>query len=152
MHCKDHLGNSYNSVNAMCDAYGISAVVFRNRRRKGMTLEEALMGYRYTDHEGRHFRTKKDMCDFYHIKVTTYLGRLKNGMSQKDALTLPLEEHTSCFVKDHLGNTYKSLKRLASAYNMKERTLRARLYEFNWSMEKSLTTPVVSGRRPRSSQ
>lgn len=39
---KDHKGNTYKSIREMCLAYRIMPSVFRDRRRKGLSLEECL--------------------------------------------------------------------------------------------------------------
>lgn len=40
--CKDHLGKTYQTTQAMCGAYGIHCNTFMLRIKKGMTLGQAL--------------------------------------------------------------------------------------------------------------
>lgn len=40
--CKDHTGKQYESIKAMCDAYGVYPATFCKRMSRGYTLEEAL--------------------------------------------------------------------------------------------------------------
>lgn len=40
--CEDHTGKQYESIKAMCDAYGIYTSLFYKRLSRGYTLEEAL--------------------------------------------------------------------------------------------------------------
>lgn len=42
----DHNGVEYASQRRMCDAYGVSVSKFKNRRKAGWSLEEALTGVR----------------------------------------------------------------------------------------------------------
>lgn len=40
----DHLGNEFSSQKEMCEYWKVNATTFRNRKRKGWSLEEALTG------------------------------------------------------------------------------------------------------------
>lgn len=39
---KDHLGITYPSIKAMCEAYGISRSAYNNRKRLGWDLQDSL--------------------------------------------------------------------------------------------------------------
>ncbi len=41
---KDHMGNQYPSISAMCRAYNISRDSFMSRKNKGLSIEECLLG------------------------------------------------------------------------------------------------------------
>lgn len=39
---KDHLGNVYKDRSSMCEAYGLTMAAYHRRRRRWLTLEEAM--------------------------------------------------------------------------------------------------------------
>lgn len=72
--CEDHLGNKYESLNAMCRAYNITHHTFTTRtQRLGWSLEKALTtpnvinAIECTDNMGHTFPTLRDMCHYYRI-------------------------------------------------------------------------------------
>lgn len=45
--CVDHLGNHYDSVTHMCEAYGIDRNTFYRKKRKNIPIEKILMPEHY---------------------------------------------------------------------------------------------------------
>lgn len=118
---KDHLGNVYNSIKELCQAYNIKENTYYVRLKRGWTLEETLTGDRkiqphtqttvYTDHLGNTFNTIKEMCQFHHTDVTSFANRRKKG--------LPLEECLKTMeVQDYKGNTFPNVKEMCKAYGI----------------------------------
>ncbi len=93
----DHKGNVFVSEKEMCRHYGIDRSTFKQRRLRGMSLEDALTmpastpvhipAKKCTDHLGNSFDSIKAMCRHYGVNNTTYRVRLRNGWSVEDALT-----------------------------------------------------------------
>lgn len=48
---RDHLGNFYPTVKAMCKAYNIAEATYHRRRRQGASMEEALEHKSSTNHK-----------------------------------------------------------------------------------------------------
>ena len=78
------------------------------------------------------------MCNFYGIRCYTYYSRTDLGWSLERALTEPERSH-SC--KDHLGNTYKTIKDMCSIYKISTYAYLSRI-KMGWSIESALTTPI----------
>ena len=81
--CKDHLGNSYASIDDMAKYYGIPTKVLENRLSYGWSLEDSLTqpinkrkGRVFKDHVGNEYPSFKAMCDAYNISTTTVRDRL----------------------------------------------------------------------------
>lgn len=80
----DHLGNKYPSLNAMCEAYGITHYTFNSRvRHLGWSVEKALTeptvinSTECTDRMGHTFPTISDMCHYYGLR-SSRLQSMKN--------------------------------------------------------------------------
>ena len=145
---KDHLGNEYESTDALCKHYGINTMTLKSRREKGWTLEEALTiplgdnrrlkdGGRgrkipRTDHLGNNFKSTKEMCETYGISTNIFYKRMRLGWSLEDVLT-------KGDIKDHLGNEYKSVRDMCNQYNIPYWLFYKRK-ELGWSLEDILTT------------
>ena len=158
--CKDHLGNTFLSITAMCKHYGISPDTFNKRRNeKQMSIEEALttpVEKRQTgsckDHLGNVFPSKKAMYKHYGISKKTYVNRIeKRHMSLKAALTTPLEKTPNELCKDHLGNEFPSVKAMCKHYGISPTTFRDRRNKKHMSIKDALTTPVTPMRKHKGS-
>lgn len=154
LECVDHLGNRYSSVKEMCDKYGISVDIYRQRLKSGMALEEIFKDVKTswsdaTDHLGNKFANIPEMCKYWNISVAAYCSRIRKGWSIKLALTTPVKKCSKIYeVKDHLGNTYQSKSVMAEQWGISYVALRQRLKQ-GWTLEKALTTPECA-RVPRS--
>lgn len=128
--CYDHLGNEYRSYNEMAREYGIPPSVLRDRIKRGLSVEEALVKKEVKDHEGNVYRSERDMCRKYNISISTYKSRIDKGLSLKEALTNPQLDAKKIFgiaCKDHMGNEYKSQREMCMAFNQDYGTFRYRI-------------------------
>ena len=143
---KDHLGNKYPTMTAMCKAYGVSLPTYRYRRSLGLSVECALdskilnIAKPKVDHLGNKFISMADMAQAYCIDVKTLISRLYLGWSLEKALTKPSRGYTKGF-QDHLGNEYKTLIEMCKHYKIKVNVYFSRLNN-GWSLERVLTTPM----------
>lgn len=158
---KDHLGNEYESIPAMCAAYGITDKIYQSRRRVcKWPLEKILTtpvtklgganGKKATDHLGNEFPSVSDMCRYHGVKLSRYKERVKLGWSVEKALTAPAREMNSMKAEaceDHLGNRYPSKNAMCRAYNIRRHTLMSRL-ELGWDLERALTEPLTTCGKP----
>jgi len=94
---RDPSGNTYNNIDEICNAYGISKSTVYLRLRKGMSLEDAIktpvrnvVGCR--DHLGNKYNNVEEMCKYYNISKSALYERINKGMSLEDALTLPVRK------------------------------------------------------------
>ena len=142
---KDHLGNEFPSMAAMCKHYGIRRDTFTQRiKRQKMSLKDALTtplektpDELCKDHLGNEFPNRQAMCNYYGINYATFRRRIeKKHMSLKDALTTPVEQKTGpC--KDHIGNEFPSQKAMCDYYGINMNTFKGRI-ENNSSIEEAL--------------
>lgn len=147
--CKDHLGNEYISLSAMCEAYGVKANTFHSRIKSGMSLEEALTTPstplvdipERTDHLGNTYSSRVAMCKAWGMDINTFTGRLASGMSLEEALTIPSGDARGNACKDHLGNEYPFKKAMCDAYGIKVVTFDNRIGR-GWTLEDALVRPV----------
>lgn len=136
--CVDHLGNKYESITAMCEAYNVDANLFRSRIKHGWDLEKALKDNNKRDHKdhlGNVYKSFKKMCNAYGLGEDKVKSRLDAGWSLEKALT------TNTKYKDHLGNEYKSIVEMCNAYGIDRNVYYERLKR-NWSVEDALTIPL----------
>lgn len=150
----DHQGNLFPSVHAMCQHYGLTTAVYYGRLRCGYTLEKALTSDKQlqpgnsrtiTDHTGKTWPSVSKMCEHWGIKRSAYNARIKTGWSIKNALTTPTAAFaaTQSIWQDHKGNSYASLKDLCSAYGIARHTFYTRINKLGWTLERTLTEPMV---------
>lgn len=126
--CIDHLGNEYESIIDMCRAYGISRNTYDIKKKMGLSFSEILAAessgkaVECTDHRGNKYKSISEMCSAYNINASTYSSRRDNGYNIKEALTMPVNhrkakaEEAVETVKDHLGNEYRSIHDMCTAY------------------------------------
>ena len=115
----DHLGNTYPTLTAMCQHYGLRLDTYRRRLKKGFSKEEALTYKPYqseifTDHKGNTFASRQEMAEHYGFDISTFTRRLKKGMTLEEALTKPLYKN----ITDPFGNTFTTIKEMAEHYNV----------------------------------
>lgn len=81
--CKDHLGNEWDSLDAMLSHYGVASTIFKRRLNvMHLSLEEALTGRSLhnvscTDHLGNQFNTVEDFCIYWNLPTNMYHYRTK---------------------------------------------------------------------------
>lgn len=150
----DHKGMQYESVAAMCDAYGLRVATYKYRRDHGWDMEQALITplnsgpvappkereLLHFDHKGNGYHSKAEMCKAYGINLYTFKKRQADGLSLQDSLELPITREHSFTFKDHTGAEHKSLKEMCSVWNVSVHTYQKRISK-GYSLEKALTEP-----------
>ena len=139
--CKDHKDNEFPSVKTMCAYYGVDASVYRNRLKRGYTVEQALTGkgikqdirYKYYDHEGNGFTSLEGMCVYHGVTVYSYQTRLKQGYTLEQALLCDVEFRT-----DHKGRVFDTIDAMCKHYNTVRETYYSRLQK-GYTKEQALT-------------
>lgn len=143
---EDHEGNQFDSIQAMCDYWGVTRNAFAKRIRLGWSLKEALTEKNkqpIKDHLGNEFNTQKEMCKHYNISPTTFYQRIyKHGWSLEEALTIAIHGK----IQDHLGNTFHSIEEMCVYYNISLQTFNDRRKK-GWSIKKTLTEPTTHTNR-----
>lgn len=119
---RDHLGNFYPTVKAMCKAYNIAEGTYHRRRRQGASMEEALehkiihQPQKVQDHLGNWYPTLNAMCKAYGIATSAYCYRKQTGRTLEECLTQPITKVKK--VKDHKGNVYATIADMCKAYDV----------------------------------
>ena len=120
----DHLGNTYPTIMAMCEAYSVKTSTYQCRVRNGYTTEEALTGVR---------------------KTITPPQEKKKPLPKKpkeEKQSKP-EKKSKNMVADHLGNEYSSTLEMCKAYGIRVDTFRYRM-KHGSTLEQALTrTPSM---------
>lgn len=137
---RDHIGNTYHSIRAMCRAYRITESMYAHRMKTGWSLEKILttpdtMHKTVMDHLGNKYSGLMAMCKAYGIHVATYRMREQEGWNLEKILTTPLKTYN---VYDHLGNAYASESEMCKSYHIGRTTYRQRLKR-GWSKKQALT-------------
>lgn len=75
--CKDHLGNEFESVSAMCNYYEIPLSKFNSRISLGWSLEKALTYKKdkIVDHLGNEFKSYSSLYKFYGVDYSFALEK-----------------------------------------------------------------------------
>ena len=127
---KDHLGKMFSSETAMCKAHGLSLATYKARRKRGLSMEEALENKNLrvvkpkVDHLGNKYISIGDMAMAYGIDKHTLISRLYKSN-----------------LVDHLGNKFDTLINMCKCYGIEVGTYFTRLNN-GWSLERILTTPL----------
>lgn len=153
--CRDHLGNTYNSIVELCKKYEITVSAYRTRYLYGnYSLEYTLTtplkngnkrNNYYTivkDHLDNEYSTKTEMCKTYGISVYTFYSRINSGWDLEKALTTPTKEEVkgiSC--KDHNGKVFKSIKEMCNYHNIVYTTFYNRI-KSGWNLKDALTKGI----------
>ena len=96
-------GKMYASKTDMCKAYGVSWNVYKERRRRGWSMEDALtkplakQGRRAKPQvgpDGKQYDSTRAMCEAYGIKYSVFEARLSRGMTRDEALTYKRKKKT----------------------------------------------------------
>ena len=149
--CRDHLGNEFASVKAMCHAWGVSRKAYDHRVSRGASTQEALTGQvrrrlpatckPCRDHLGREFPSKVAMCRHWGVEWGTFRHRMRAGWGLERALTgspskgAPLSR--PC--RDHLGREFPSIAAMCRAWDVSYPTYSYRMAS-GWDLERALTT------------
>ena len=112
----DHRGQSFQSLKAMAEHWGIKPLMYSDRIRNGWTKEEALTippggqrngknGKKCCDHEGHEFSSLRLMAEYWHISPKILSHRQCSGWPLKEALTLPPGAPCPLSKKERFGQT-----------------------------------------------
>lgn len=141
---RDHIGNVYPSINAMCREYNITKTTLRSRIELGWTLEQVLTNphkkspcIKVTDHLGKTYSTQKEMLAIYGVSEMTYKHRLSIGWPLEKCLQSENQHNTKC--TDHKGNQFNTISEMCAYWNIRESTYYGRRNKLHWSLEKTLT-------------
>ncbi len=94
----DHNGKVFNSISELCRYHKIGLSTFRERIKRGWTIEEALTGHverkkiesrPVPGPDGKNYPSVNAMCRANHISRTMYLSRIRAGWDEHDAATQP---------------------------------------------------------------
>lgn len=131
---KDHLGNKFDSIIAMCSYWKITPAQYYSRLKSGYDLEYILTTKRKhkrfkktirfvngecRDHLGNTFGSIASMCSYWGISYATFYKRIRTGCNLKQALTFTKYYNPSNAtpITDHLGNRFKCIKDLCNYHN-----------------------------------
>ena len=101
----------------------------------------------YTDSFGHEYESLDEMCSAYGISRGTYEARLNAGWDEEEALIVPVHDPRNIGkgqdvsvepIKDHLGNTYSSIRKMCDAYGINHATYQCRIKQ-GWSQKDALT-------------
>lgn len=92
----DYLGNQFNSIEEMCEYYGITKETYEGRIQRGWTKRKALLTLAEegrtvseedrTDHKGNVFNSRIEMLKFYECSLGQFYRGLKNGKTKDEIL------------------------------------------------------------------
>lgn len=142
----DHKGQQFKSKSQMCDYWHINPATYQSRIDAGWSKERALTdpvpGIDITqDHLHNSFESEEQLCKHYKISGQTLHKRLNKKWSLEKALTTPVKHKVQKrIIKDHLGNEFESLVKLAEYWNIPYSRVKNGL-KLKWSIEKILKTP-----------
>lgn len=131
---KDHQGNTFPSVIAMCEHYGVSESTYKYRRAKGLSLAERLMpspNKTIKDHKGNEFATLTEMYAAYNVSKSAFQQRRRKGLSLEECLTGEKPVH------DHLGNNFSTTQDMLRYHNVSSVKYYSRIKN-GWSLEEAL--------------
>lgn len=99
---KDHLGQEFKSVSAMCRHWNIGIQTFLARKSRGVNIEDALTRKKCNgdciparDHLGKDYVSLSAMARAYGLSPRALYSRLNRGKQLKDALTKPIDKKRS---------------------------------------------------------
>ena len=109
----DHKGQPFWCINAMCDHWKISPLLYLTRRRLGLSKKASLTmisasRQRFQDHEGNRFKSFTQMCNFWGQEVHVVRARIKLNWTIEQALEMEVEHRKQC--RDHEGRLFESYK------------------------------------------
>lgn len=139
---KDHLGNEFDTLDAMCKHWNISKKQYMLNIRNNCTIQQALTtcveetSFCF-DHLGNKFASINAMCKQYGITKTTLRSRIELGWTLDEILKNPSKKLNHIPTEDHLGNKYKTQKDMLNAYNVHELTYKHRK-SLGWSLQECL--------------
>lgn len=131
--CADHTGRRFASVSEMARAWGLSPVLYHNRRRRKWSLERALTVLPGTraggvcDHLGRWYPTREAMRRAWGISRDAYATRRRRGWSLERTLTEPSRDYSRKITDPETGAEYRSISDFARAVGVLPATMTSRI-------------------------
>lgn len=148
---RDHLGNRFNSFEALCIYWGVPQPVIRRRycdewknTVKGM-LETpiGINRYGYVGPLGESHKTLDDLYRHYNVSKEVVRSRLKEGWTLKEAFGVEPHKGPEIVLPtvDHKGKQFKSFAELCRHWDRHSSLVRGRLLK-GWTLERALETPT----------
>ncbi len=151
--CVDHEGREHGSAAEMCRFWGVAVSTYRNRLKRGCTLEEALTGSKpnlgaepCTDHAGNSFPSLAAMCAHWGVGAGTFWSRRKAGWSLEECLVGRQCTNASQPCTDHEGRGFPSLKAMCRHWGVDFSTYMSRR-KAGWTLGQALTGSKPNGNR-----
>lgn len=140
-------GKVYPTLSAAARAHKEDPEQVRQRVKKGMSLEDALLGKNARKQVvtvlGKTYSSKVEAAEAFGMSRSAFFGRLRQGWDIESALTSPVVQTKKLKVQ---GKIYESVADLARAYDMPYRLVYKRIHVFGWRPLKAVTEPKVLGR------
>lgn len=137
---RDHLGTEFPSEAAMCRAHGVPQGVFRRRRSKGMSLEDALtlpnapQAVPCTGPDGKEYPSMSAMCRANGLARPTVSSRMEKYAGNPEKITAGSIFET----EDHHGKKFRSVKAMLREYGVKPHAYYERI-RAGYTKEQALT-------------
>lgn len=120
---KDHLGQDFESIQAMCNHYGIHRSCYESRLRKGWSKEKALttnsrlFSKMKVTYKGVTYNSIDDLCELHNISKALVKQRLTKGWTLERALTNDYKKRITT-VSDHKGNVFPTVQAMCDHYGI----------------------------------
>lgn len=141
---RDHLGQEFCSVRDMAVAWNVGYDAYLARRKYGWSIERALTEpvrgrCRFPDPAGAGITDPYELSVATGVAPHTIYRRVRGGKSPAEIeFAGNLKRIPS---RDHLGQDFPTLRKMAEYWQIEYQTLLARLKK-GWDVEKALTAPL----------
>lgn len=88
----------------------------------------------------------KEQCNQNGISMGTFYCRIQRGLSPEKAATLPINQKGKRLIPIESKVT-EEIIRQAEKNGISENTLKQRVYNYRWPVEKAVNTPIDSSKR-----
>lgn len=137
---------TFPTISAAARAYDQNPEIVRQKIKKGMSAEDALMGHNRRRKTitafGDEYQSIADLAREYDIKLLTLRSRLRSGLTPEDAVTRPIIEIKDLEVD---GRSFESLAELCRTYKKPYKLVHKRIRRFGWSPKDAVNLPKVIG-------
>lgn len=128
---KDHLGNEYNNIEAMCIAHNITKQQYLINIRNGLNIKDSLTkttkrNDKICDHLGNEFASTNEMCRHYNTNKNALRSRLELGWTLKECLEYGCKKQNWHEWTDHNGKVFPSMKDMLKYHGVAEHTFKHR--------------------------
>lgn len=150
----DPNGRVWNNQKEMSEAWNVKYETFCGRRRRGMSVSEALT-YQHptstvseserTDHTGKVFDSKKAMFDFWNTDQASVDQAIKNGHTLEEALTGMFSSRWGSDIEsrtDHTGRVFETERAMCKFWGITHGTYYHRIHDSKMTKEQALTLPT----------